>query len=100
MSGAKDLPNGAQLSTWKAQQAAAANARHVITSANRIRRIATWYRWVVGWTRKTASFQSTHTTHRDRAALCVANAVRNTGRQWRLLRKRLAGNQASARGAS
>lgn len=87
---AKSIPNGAQLDTWAAQERAAAMERAKLRKANRERRRATWWKWALGWKRKEARHQSTHTTHRDRAQLCAAHGVPNTGRQWRRLRKTLA----------
>lgn len=86
----KSLPNGAQLMTWRAQGRAAREDRRILAHDNRSRRRATWWRWALGWAPKHAHHQGTHTTHRDRAQLCAAHGVPNTGRQWRRLRKALA----------
>ena len=87
---AKSLPLGAQLATWKQLEVEAKLERKPTVLDNRRRRARTWYRWAAGWERKTGTFQVSHTTHRDRAQLCALHGVRNSGRQWRRLRKSLA----------
>lgn len=86
----KDRPNGAQLATWRQRAADAAQERDLTAKDNRSRRNATWHRWRLGWAPKQTHHQSTHTTHADRAQLCAAHGVPNTGRQWRRLRRALA----------
>lgn len=90
MTAAKDMPNGAQLSTWKALEQAAELGRAAERATNRNRRRETWWRWARGFKPRQARHVATHTTHADRAALCRQHGVPNTGRQWRMLRKRLA----------
>lgn len=90
MTGAATIPNGAQLATWRQRERDAAAVRREIRKARHGRRLATWYRWARGFVRSGRRFQSTHTTHRDRAQLCAEYGVPNTGRQWRHLRKALA----------
>ncbi|ODT01553.1 MAG: hypothetical protein ABS52_16550 [Gemmatimonadetes bacterium SCN 70-22] len=89
MSGATS-PNGAQLSTWRQRGRDAAAQRREHRQARHARRLETWYQWARGFVRSGRRFQATHTTHRDRAQLCAAHGVPNTGRQWRKLRKALA----------
>ena len=86
----KDLPNGAQLGTWLQQEVDAMAERRALRKHNRERRGVTWLKWTIGWAPKRGRHQVTHTTHRDRAQLCAAHGVPNTGRQWRRLRKALA----------
>lgn len=87
---AKSLPNGAQLDTWADQERAAAMERAKLRKHNRERRGVTWWKWTIGWQPMKRRHIATHTTHRDRAALCAEYGVPNTGRQWRRLRKTLA----------
>lgn len=87
---AKSLPNGAQLGTWRQQEVYAMAERRALRKHNRERRGVTWLKWTIGWAPKRGRHQVTHTTHRDRAQLCAAHGVPNTGRQWRRLRKALA----------
>lgn len=83
-------PNGAQLGTWAQREREALYERQKLRKHNRERRGVTWLKWTIGWAPKRGRHQVTHTTHRDRAQLCAAHGVPNTGRQWRRLRKALA----------
>ena len=93
---AKGLPLGAQLSTWKRREIEALAERKMLRKHNRERRGVTWLKWKIGWERKGGRHQATHTTHRDRAQLCAAHGVANSGRQWRKLRKTLARRDRAA----
>lgn len=90
------LPNGGQLSTWRQREIDALAERRALRKHNRERRGVTWQKWTIGWKRKGGRHQATHTTHRDRAALCATHGVPNTGRQWRRLRKALARRERAA----
>lgn len=83
-------PNGAQLMTWRQRELDALAERKKVRKHNRERRGVSWLKWTIGLRPKRGRHHATHTTHRDRAALCAAHGVPNTGRQWRRLRKSLA----------
>ena len=83
-------PNGAQLATWRQRERDALGERKKVRKHNRERRGVSWWKWTIGWAPKRGRHLATHTTHRDRAQLCAAHGVPNTGRQWRRLRKSLA----------
>lgn len=87
---ARVLPLGAQLAMWRQREIDAFAERKRVRKENRERRGVTWQRWTIGWAPTERRHLATHTTHRDRAALCAQHGVPNTGRQWRRLRKALA----------
>ncbi len=87
---ARTIPNGAQLRTWRQREIDALAERRKERKHNRERRGVTWWKWTIGWAPKQGRHLATHTTHRDRASLCAAYGVPNTGRQWRRLKKSLA----------